>query len=62
MEPEVDYRHGTFTSYPAPAPRGYADSVSGIAAIPRTGSYWAIGLLTSSKGGRPQTAILRYDP
>jgi hypothetical protein len=58
----VDYRHGTFTSYPAPAPRGYVDSVSGITAIPGTGSFWATGLLTSRKGDNQQTAILRFDP
>jgi hypothetical protein len=58
----VDYRHGRFTSRPAPAPKGYTDLVSGIAAIPGTGSLWAAATLIPLGTDTQQAAILRYDP
>jgi hypothetical protein len=58
----VDYHNGTFTSQPAPARRGYTSSVSGIFAVPGTGSSWATGALTPVKAGAAKTDILRYTP
>jgi len=58
----IDYRHGTFTSQPAPAPHGYTGTASGIVAVPGTGSFWATGTLTAVKGGTDETDILRYSP
>ena len=58
----IDYRHGTFTSQPAPAPHGYTGTASGIVAVPGTGSVWAAGMLTAVKGGTSETDILRYSP
>ena len=58
----IDYRHGTFTSQPAPAPHGYTGAASGIVAVPGTGSFWAAGMLTAVKGGTSETDILRYSP
>jgi hypothetical protein len=58
----VDYRHGRLTSQPAPAPKGYADLVSGIAAIPGTRSLWAAATLIPVGTGTQKAAILRYDP
>jgi hypothetical protein len=49
----TDYRHGTFTSQPAPGHDGYATS---IAAAPGTNSFWATGRLSAGND------ILRYIP
>ena len=58
----IDYRHGTFTSQPAPAPHGYTGTASDIVAVPGTGSFWATGMLTAVKNGTSETDILRYTP
>lgn len=58
----IDYRHGTFTSQPAPVPRGYTGTASGIVAVPGTGSFWATGTLTAVKNGTSETDILRDSP
>ena len=58
----IDYRHGTFTSQPAPAPHGYTGTASGIVAVPGTGSFWAAGMLTAIQGGAAETDVLRYSP
>jgi hypothetical protein len=60
----IDYRNGTFTSQPAPSRPGCTSSVSGIFAVPGTGSAWATGTLTPAKArtGTPKTDILRYTP
>jgi len=58
----VDYRHGTFTTRPAPTLPGYVDAAFGITAVPGTGSFWAIGALVTRKNGPDESAILRYVP
>jgi hypothetical protein len=49
----TDYRHGTFTSQPAPGHDGYATS---IVAAPGTNSFWATGRFSAGND------ILRYVP
>jgi hypothetical protein len=58
----IDYRNGSFTSQPAPAPPGYTGSASGIVAVPGAGSFWATGILAPVKAGPAETDILRYTP
>jgi hypothetical protein len=58
----IDYRHGTFTSQPVPAPRGCTGTADGIVAVPGTGSFWATGMLTAVNEGTAKTDILRYNP
>jgi hypothetical protein len=58
----IDYRNGTFTSQPAPSRQGYTSSISGIFAVPGTGSSWATGMLAPVKAGTSKTDILRYAP
>jgi hypothetical protein len=58
----IDYRNGTFTSQPAPAPQGYTSTASGIVTVPGTSSSWATGMLTPVKAGTSETDILRYTP
>lgn len=58
----IDYRHGAFTSQPAPAPHGYTGTASGIVAVPGTGCFWATGTLIPVNAGTGETDILRYTP
>ncbi len=58
----VDYRDGTFTSQPVPAPPGYTGTAGGIVAVPGTGSFWAEGTMREDNGDNYETDILRYTP
>ena len=58
----VDYRHGTFTSQPAPARPGYTGTAAGIVAVPGTGSFWATGTMREDNGANYETDMLQYIP
>jgi hypothetical protein len=58
----VDYRDGTVTSQPVPAPPGYTGTASDIVAVPGTGSFWAAGTMREDNGDNYETDILQYTP
>jgi hypothetical protein len=58
----VDYRNGTFTSQPVPAPPGYTGTATDIVAVPGTGSFWAEGTMREDNGDNYETDLLHYNP